>query len=308
MSTNYRMFRLIAFLVFACICDPVLADKDFFVGFAQDTLGNDWRLTQVMEVKQELDKHPNIRFIYTDGKGDTALQAKHIEDLAAMGVDLLITSPRDKTALSGIISKVHQSGIPVVLLSRGVEGNGYTTYIHPDDTKIGTSAAEYLAKRLHGRGHILMLEGVPRATTTIQRGNSFLTVMEQYPDIQITRRVGNYLRGDAILAVESLLAQGFCFDAIFAQSDSMATGARMALRHHGIESGTIPIVGIDYISEARQAIRQGEQAISFTYPTGGTEGAQAAVKILNGEQVHKEMILKSIRVSRENVDSVEPIF
>ena len=307
-SARDRAAACILLIALLFCSGPTVAGKQFLVGFAQDTLANDWRKTQVLEVTKELENHPHIRFIYTDGQGDTALQAKHIEDLAAMGVDLLITSPRDKVALTPVIRKIYERGIPVILLSRGIEGDSYTTYIHPSDTKIGQAAGKYLAAKLKGRGHILMLEGIPTATTAIQRSESFLEVMRQHPKIPVTRQVANYLRGDAIAAVESLLLQGERFDAIYAQSDSMATGARMALRHHGIKPGAIPIVGIDYINEARQAIRHGEQAISFTYPTGGAEGARAAIKILNGEQVRKEIILKSTRVSRDNVDRVEPIF
>ena len=88
----------------------------------------------------------------------------------------------------------------------------------------------------------------------------------------------------------------------------MATGARMALISQGVDPRTLPIVGIDYIGEAREAIRRGEQSVSFTYPTGGAEGARIALAILRGEEVQKEIVLDSVRVTRENVEMVEPIF
>ncbi|MEW8087834.1 MAG: substrate-binding domain-containing protein [Candidatus Thiodiazotropha endolucinida] len=280
----------------------------YLIGFAQDTLGNDWRLAQVKAVERELSKHPNVRFIYTDGQGDTALQIKHIEDLVAQGIDLLITSPRDKLALSRVVQHVHEQGIPVVLLSRNVETTSYTTFVHIDDRQIAMAAAEYIARLLDGKGTVLILEGIPSASTAIQRTESFLEVMSNHSGIKLIRRVGNYLRSDAIVQMESLLATGQQIDAIYAHSDSMATGARMALKLHGIDPRHIPIVGIDYISEAQQAIREGEQLLSYTYPTGGEEGARAAVKILSGEVVPKEILLNSIPVTRENVETVEPVF
>jgi ABC-type sugar transport system substrate-binding protein len=303
-----RAFFLLSLFPWLLYSADSWPEQRYLIGFAQDTLGNDWRLAQVMEVKRELDKHPNVDFIYTDGKGDTALQAKHIEDLVDQGVDLLITSPRDMNVLSEVIATVYRKGIPVMLLSRGIAGDSFTIFIHPDNRAIARSAGESLVDALGDRGSLLMLEGLPEATTTIQRTEGFLEVVARYPDILVTSRVANYLRGDAIMAVESVLAEGVEIDAIYAQSDSMAAGARMALKYHGIDPTTIPIVGIDYIKEARQAIRKGEQTISFTYRTGGTEGAIAALKILRGEQLPKEIIIDSIRVSRENVDSVEPIF
>ncbi|MCU7921734.1 MAG: LacI family transcriptional regulator, partial [Candidatus Thiodiazotropha sp. (ex Dulcina madagascariensis)] len=82
----------------------------------------------------------------------------------------------------------------------------------------------------------------------------------------------------------------------------------MVLSKHGIDPKSIPSVGIDYIRSAREAIRRGEQSASFTYPTGGAEGARMALKILKGEAVPKEIVLESTMVTKDNVDQVEPIF
>lgn len=302
--------QLLLLICILCVngIPDLYAEESYLVGFAQDTLANDWRLAQVMEVKREFERYPNIEFIYTDGKGDTALQVLHIEELVNRGVDLLMVSPREKSALTDIITKVHNKNIPVVLLDRGIDGDGYTTFIHPDNRRIARAAAEYLLEVLNNRGHILMLVGVPGATPTIHRTDSFTEIMAPHPSITITPIVGNYLRADTMLALEELLEKGLAFDAIYAQSDSMAAGARMVLRKRGIDPGSIPIVGIDYIREAQQAIRDGDQSISFTYPTGGKKGANIANQILNGEEVPKEIILESIKVTRDNADMVPPIF
>jgi ribose transport system substrate-binding protein len=82
----------------------------------------------------------------------------------------------------------------------------------------------------------------------------------------------------------------------------------MALTQAGIDPGSLLIAGIDFISEAQEAIRNGEQSISFTYQTGGAEGARLAVQILQGKEVPKQVTLDSIAVTRDNVDQVEPIF
>ncbi|MEJ2453925.1 MAG: substrate-binding domain-containing protein [Candidatus Thiodiazotropha sp.] len=303
-----RLSLWLLILVSVSLLGPVHGRESLYIGFAQDTLGNDWRLAQVMEVKQTLAEYPQVRFEYTDAQGSTALQAKHIEDLVNRGVDLLITSPRDRHVLSQVIERVHAQGIPVILLSRGIEGEGYTSFIHPGNLAIGRAAGEYLAQRLEGKGRVLMLEGVPGASTTLYRTRGFLEAVADYPGIMVERRVGNYLRADAIRATESVLESGKHIDAIYAQSDSMALAAMMVLRRYGIDPSSLPIVGIDYISESREAIRRGDLAVSFTYPTGGREGAMAAMELLQGKPVPKEIPLDSVRVTRDNVEQVEPIF
>jgi ribose transport system substrate-binding protein len=50
------------------------------------------------------------------------------------------------------------------------------------------------------------------------------------------------------------------------------------------------------------------QSASFTYPTAGPEAAEAALKILNGETVPKAIEVPSQRVTKDNVETVEPVF
>jgi len=272
-------------------------------------MANDWRIAQVRDVEMELKKYPHIKFIYTDAKGQTAQQITDIEDMIAMNVDVLITSPRDSKVMVLVISRAYKKGIPVVLISRTVEGQDFTTFIHPDNKEIAKSAARFMAQSLKGKGKILMLKGVPKSTPAIYRTEVFLEEIGKHKGIEIVAiKTANYLRADAIKAIEEVLSEGIEFDAIYAQSDSMASGARLALKKAGIDPGSIVIVGIDYISEAREAIRKGEQLATFTYPTGGKEGAEFVVKILRGEKVPKEYVIPSIMVTRENVEAVEPIF
>lgn len=281
----------------------------YLIGFSQDTLGNDWRAAQVRALEREFSRYPFIKFIYTDGEGNTAKQIQDIEDLVAMGVDVLIASPKDAKAMTPVISRAHKQGVPVILLTRRIETDDFTTFISPDDEDIGRHAAQYLARELKGKGKVLVLQGVATATTGILRTKGFHDEIAKHPGIEIVfEKPANYLRADAIQVMEEALSKGIAFDAIFSQSDSMADGARRALKRAGIDPRTIPIVGIDYIAEARRAIRAGEESATFTYPTCGAEGAQAALKILNGEPVPKTQMVESVMVTKDNVESVEPIF
>ncbi len=281
----------------------------YVVGFAQDTLSNDWRTAQVRELQQALSQYPSIHFIYTDAQGQTAQQILDIENLVMQGIDLLVTSPRDSKALTPVIAQAYRQGLPVILLTRRIESQDYTLFIGADDLAIGRQAARYLRQRLANRGKILMLKGIPTASTTINRTRGFREEISRQGGLEIVaEKTANYLRNDAIRAMEEVLEAGIPFDAIYAQSDSMAHGARMALKRAGIDPRSIPIIGIDYISEARRAIRAGEQEISFTYPTGGREGAENIIKILRGEPIPKDIVLDSIMVTPDNVEQLEPLF
>lgn len=308
--------RLLSLL--ACLCIllalPASAEgparKKFVVGFAQDTLANDWRAAQVRDLKTALAKHDDIEFIFTDAKGDAARQVQDLDDLAARGVDVLITSPRDAEMMREPIARIHRKGTPVILLSRRVAGSEFTQFISADNRAIGRQAARYLAKRLKGKGNILVLQGVATASSAIERSAGFEEELKKHPNLKITAtRPADYLRAMAIQRVEEALTQKIPFDAIYAQSDSMAMGALMALKRAGIDPKKLPITGIDYISEAREAIRIGELDASFTFPTAGKEGAETAVRLIRGGKLAaKEVVIDSVAVTRDNVDKVTPIF
>ena len=281
----------------------------FTVGFPQDNMANDWRRAQVMAVEKELSAHPNIKFIYTDAHGDTAQNIQDIEDMADSGIDLLIVSPRDIAAMTPVIAEVRAKGIPVILLTRRILTEDYTAFVSPSDEKIAQRVAQYMAEQMQGRGKIFVLQGVPTASTAIKRTEGFLAEIAKHANIDVVAVMpANYLRSEAVKAIEQAIEQGTQFDAIFAQSDSMAAGARMALKAAGIDPKSKLIVGIDYIPEARDAIRAGEQSATFTYPTSGKEGAQLAVQILQGKTVPREIEVPSEMVTRTNVEQVETVF
>ncbi|MDH5389468.1 MAG: substrate-binding domain-containing protein [Gammaproteobacteria bacterium] len=263
-------------------------NRTYIVGFAQDTMSNDWRAAQVRDVEVELSKYPFIKFIYSDAKGSAARQALDLERFVTDGVDVIITSPRDANIMAPVISRIYKQGIPIILLTRKASNEDYTAYIGADDYDIGRQAAKYLAARLNNKGRVVMLKGVATATTSIKRTQGFVNQVKQYPGIEIVaEEYADYRRNNAIKAMEKILSKHIKFDAVYAQSDSMATGARMVMKKFGIDPKSKIIIGIDYIDEARKAIISGEQSASFTYPTAGKEGAETAVSIIKGEKVEK---------------------
>ena len=298
------MFRL---LLLVTIFTTLLFSKEYKVGFAQDTFANDWRLAQVNEVKKEASKYSFLKLNVRDAKASVANQISDIEYFIKNKYDFIITSPIDARITSLALKKAMKNGIKVVLIDRGVESSDYTTFITPDNILIAKQAAKYMVKKMNGKGTILMLEGVKGATPTLHRESGFESIMNNYPNINIIKRRANFLRADAINVMNDIYKSGIKFDAIYSHSDSMLSGVRTVMRDKGKDM-SILMVGIDYISEAKEAILNGEQSASFTYPTAGKEGIENIVKIINGKGVDKNQIINSTMVTIDNVKAVSPIF
>ena len=284
------------------------AEPEFIIGFPEDNMSNNWRAAQMAEIKAELAGYPNVKFLMEDAGGNIAQNILDIEEMARKGAQLLFLGPRDPNAILPVISRLRKQGMHIVLLTRKLNSADYDTYISPDDFKIAYEAAVFLAEKLGGVGRVLMLEGVTTTTTSQQRKNGFMNGLTNYPGIQVISRVANYSRNDAVKVVDEALRNGLEFDAIFAHNDAMVTGARTVLKGRGIDPASIPMVGIDFLPETKEAIIKGEQLASFTYPTAVKAGVAAALDILHGKKVRRFIEVPSQLVTRENVQLVKTVY
>jgi len=283
-------------------------DRIYTVGFAQDTMSNDWRAAQVNEMKDSLSRYSFIKFIYTDAKGKPFQQTLDLQLMDKKGADILVTSPRDHRVMTPIINALSKKK-PVILLTRKILNDEFTAFVGANDYLIAQNAAKLIKEKLNGKGKVVMLKGVSTATTAKAREKGFLDQLSKYPEIQVVAApVADYRRHKAITAMEKILKEGVEFNAIFAHSDSMASGARIAMEHAGLNPADYIIVGIDYIPEARDAIKAGKQTASFTYPTASKQGADIILQLIRGEKIKKYTEVPSILVTTDNVDSVNTIF
>jgi len=278
------------------------------LAFAQDTLKNDFRKAQLEEVRSEVLKQPGWKFIYSDAQGQTSLLIRQIEQFTAQKVDVLVLGTNDEQAVVPAVRQAHQAGIAVIVLDRGIKGQDYSSFINSDNIQIGAMGAEFLARELKGKGQVLLFEGLQAADVTQLRSKGFLDVMAKHPGIKVIKRTGNYLRKDALLEMDKLLAQGVRVDAIFAESDSMLSGVRVALQNHKVDPKGILMVGCDYTSEARDAIRQGTQTGSVLFPLGGKMSVDVARKLIAKETVAKHVVIPVKLITRDNVEQNQPIF
>lgn len=298
-------------LILLLLSSPILNaanDSKKVIAFAQDNMANDFRKSQVYEVRNELLKHPQVSFIYSDGKGQTSLMIQQIESYIKQKIDILILGTNDEKAIVPVISKAYKAGIGIILLDRGILSNDYTTFIKYDNRKVGQIAGEFIAKEINGKGQVILFEGVPNTDVTKLRTKGFLEQINKFKKIHVIKRSGNFLRKDAIIEMEKLLDEGTKIDAIFSESDSMLSGIRLVLKRYNIEANSIPMVGVDFISEAQTAIHNGSQLATITYPLGGIKAAEIALKILKGKKVPKQISISSTLVTKKNVEQLTPIF
>lgn len=284
-------------------------EASYVVAFAQDTLKNDFRRAQLFAVRDGLAPYKEVRFLYSDAQGKSSLLIHQIKQFIRQKVDVLIVGTNDARLVVPVIEEAHAQGIRVLVLDRGVATERYTSFLNSDNVLIGRMGGRYIAEQLKGKGRVLLMEGLAAADVTQDRTRGFLEVMAAYPEIEVVRRTGNYLRKDALIEMEKLLAERVQVDAIFSESDSMLSGIRAVLMHHEIDPGSLITVGCDYTSEAREAILAGTQTGSVLFPLGGKATVQAVLELMAGRSIpHHILIPVDTLVTRDNVHHVKPVF
>jgi len=270
---------------------------------SQANLGEPWRVQMNADVKAEADKHPNIKMIFKDAQYDTLKQRSHVEEFISQGVNLMIISPKEAQPLTEPVAKAMDAGIPVVVLDRRVLGDKYTQFIGADNKKIGKAAGEWIKKTLNGKGNVVELKGLMTSTPGQDRNSGFREGIAG-SEIKIVFETDmKWLEPDARKEMESALSRFPQIDLVYAHNDPGAHGAYLAAKAAGREK-QIKFVGIDALPQEGIAyVKQGILDATFQYPTGGAEAIQNALKILDKQQVPREITLGSRLFTKENVNA-----
>lgn len=277
--------------------------KKPLVVFAQANSQDPWRQKMDEEMRKAYQKHSNdFEFVLKDAEDDPAKQISVVENFLTQKPKVFLISPINE-AVKNVIEKIAQQHVPVIMLDRKVSTD-YSAWVGGNNRDIGVKAGEYLAKRLNGKGTILMVQGTAGANSTTDRRDGFLESIKKYPGIQVI--VGNdckYQRQDALLYMENFLTSKKPFDAVYCHNDEMAMGVCQAIEY----SKTMKkiIVGIDGVqSQIFDFIKQGRVDATFVYPVPGKEAIDLAMKMIKGEAIEKrDNSLNTTMINMDNVDS-----
>ncbi|MBP1656274.1 MAG: rbsB [Bacteroidetes bacterium] len=289
--------------VVAGILSPAAAQNPrWTIGMSQCNLGEPWRVQMNADIRKAAESHPEIRVVFKDAQNDNLRQVAHIEEFVRAGVNVILISPKEAAPLTKPVSAAFKKGIPVIVLDRRILGNDYTCFVGADNRRIGKAAGKWIVKTLGGKGKIVELKGLMTSTPGQDRNAGFREGIKGSSLEVIFEADMKWLEPNARKEMESALARFPKIDLVYAHNDPGAHGAYLAAKAAGREKNTI-FVGIDALPhEGQMYVKQGVLAASFEYPTGGKEAIEAALSILAGKKVPKEITLSSRVFTRENID------
>mgnify|MGYP000105792910 FL=1 len=247
---------------------------------------------------------------FVDGRNDVNKQLDQVQELIGKKVDALIVNPVDTAATARITKAATAAGIPLVYVNRRPDDPKLpagVASVTSDDKEAGRMQMEYLAKKMNGKGSIVILLGELSNNSTRDRTEGVKEVLKKYPDIKIAQeQTGAWQREKGMTLTNDWLTQGKDFNAIVSNNDEMAIGAAMALKSVGKKPGDVLVAGVDGTPDGLNAVKKGDLSISvFQDAKGQGEGSiDAAVKLAKKEALPQQAIVIPFKlITPENVST-----
>lgn len=289
------------FLIFIIITVACNREPAYRIGVSQCS-EDDWRMLMNEQIEREIMFHPEARVEIRSANDDSRKQTEDIEYFIDNDFDIIVAAPNEAEALTPVITKAYDSGIPVLIFDRDVNNDRYTAFQGADNAAIGKQAALYASRLLPRGGKIIELEGLPASTPATERKRGFDTTADSIGNMPIMESVAaNWNYDMAFRITDSLLNLHPEVDLIYAHNDRMALGASDAAARKGLRPY---IIGIDGASNlGLKAVDEGKIDATFFYPTEGQRLVRTALKILNGEPYDRHLLIPaSPAIDKSNVD------
>ena len=234
---------------------------------------------------------------------DNMLQNKQVNQFIDEGVDLLIVSPNQLSAISKAVERAYDKGIPVILYDRKTNSDKYTAFIGCDNYTIGKSMGTFIAQQLQGKGRIVEIRGLEGSSPALERHRGFMDAIKPYPGLQVVAsEEGNWKEEGGIQAMKRILKQTQDFDYVFAHNDCLAWGAYVAARQMRV-TRNYKYTGVDGMATeggGLELVRDGIFEASYLYPTKGDEVIALAMKILKHQPYERDNYLSTSIITQAN--------
>lgn len=165
--------------------------KVFRIALANSFVGNTWRLEMENIFKAGCQMPPYNKEIscsvYNAGDNDVATQQQQLSDLISSGVNAIIIDAASPTGLNAEVAQACARGIVVVSFDSVVTAPCGQT-VNTNQLEFGELGAQFLVNKLHGKGNVVMVTGVPGTFGDTQRNLGVMKVFKANPGIHVVSK------------------------------------------------------------------------------------------------------------------------
>ena len=163
------------------------ADKKFKIFLSMSYIGNDWQAEAANMVKAmaaHKDFADKVDLQVQVAGPNAQRQIQQINAMVQQGAQAIVVYPISPTALNNAVKNACDKGVMIIAYDGAIsEPCAYNVTI--DQEEAGRVTAEWLAKKLNGKGNIIVMTGVPGTSVDTLRTKAAKEVFAKYPDIKI---------------------------------------------------------------------------------------------------------------------------
>jgi ribose transport system substrate-binding protein len=274
---------------------------DYTLGLAVSTLNNPF-FVSLRDGAQAAADEAGAELTVTDARDDATQQADQVANFQTQQLDAVLINPVDSDAAGPIVSPLVAADVPVIAVDRAVNGAEVNTFVASDNVEGGRLAAQALAEAIGEKGQVIVLQGVAGTSASRERGQGFTEGIAEFPDIEVVAtQPADFDRAQGLDVATNLLQANPDVVGIFAENDEMALGAVQAI---GDRAGKdIFVVGFDATEDAQAAIKSGTMYASIAQQPEelGRAAVEAALSILNGEEVEATVSVPVVAMTKEDL-------
>lgn len=277
-------------------------DKPIILGVSLMNLSSEFivMLQQAMQAKA---RELGVKLIINDAQRSPERQVQQVESFIAQRVDAIILNPCEVEASSPAVDRARAAGIPIVNVNSETRSVP-TAFVGSRDEESARLAMEFIARRLNGRGNVVMMHGYLGQAAQIRRDRGAREVLARYPGLKLLAdQTAEWDRAKAVTLMENWIqAYGTNIQAVFAHNDEMGLGAVLALQQARLKDRVI-VASVDAIADALRAVRDGRlDATVFQDARGqGSRAVETAVRLVRKQPCETEVFLPFELVTRDNV-------
>ena len=237
--------------------------KGLLIGFSQATLQSPFYV-QLVKGAQDAAAAGGDKVIVLDANGDVNKQNNDVQDLLTRGVKVLVLNPVNPDAVAPALQAAADAHVPVMTVDRAANGQ-VATYVGRDNRAMGRLSGQELVAALKARGvaagaKIIEIQGDAGGTVMMARRDGFADAVKPAGYKLVMGPYAEYVRSNAVTAMQDLLQSNPDVKAVYAHNDDMALGALQVLRENN--RNDVLVAGVDGLSEAVKDIADGNQYVA----------------------------------------------
>lgn len=276
--------------------------KGLLIGFSQATLQSPFYV-QLKTGAEAAAKASGDTLIVLDANGDVNKQNNDIQDLITRGVKVLIINPVNPDAVAPALSAASDAHIPVMTVDRAIHGD-VATYVGRDNETMGRIVGETMAAHLKSSpgAKIIEIQGDAGGTVMAARRDGFNKAVQAAGFKVVLGPYAEYVRANAVTAMQDLLQSNPDVKAIYAHNDDMALGALQVLRENNRKD--VLVAGVDGLSEAVKDIADGNQYVATASNDPirlGQVTVETAQKVAAGQKVAPFIDAGTVLIDKQSV-------